>query len=232
MRIATWNVNSLRSRIDRVEAFLDRHDIDVLAVQETKAREDQLPLMGIEARGYEVAAAGTNQWNGVAILSRVGLEDVETGFPGQPGWGERGRAGVAGDRRDLRRRTDLVAVHPQRPQARRPALRLQAGLARPAARGGAGVERRRHRAGRRLEHRSDRRGRLRHHPVREVDPRHAARARGVPGVPRRRVRRRRPPARRRARRLHVLGLLPAALRARTAGCASTSCSDPPPSPRA
>ncbi len=88
MRIATWNVNSLRSRIDRVEAFLDRHEVDVLALQETKAREDQLPLMGIEARGYEVAVAGVNQWNGVAVISRVGLSDVETGFPGQPGWGE------------------------------------------------------------------------------------------------------------------------------------------------
>jgi exodeoxyribonuclease III len=88
VRIATWNVNSLRSRIDRVEALLDRHAIDVLALQETKAREDQLPLMGIEARGYEVAVAGVNQWNGVAIISRIGLEDVESGFPGQPGWGE------------------------------------------------------------------------------------------------------------------------------------------------
>lgn len=90
MRIATWNVNSLRSRIDRVEAFLDRHEVDVLALQETKAREDQLPLMGIQARGYDVAVAGLNQWNGVAILSRVGLDDVVTGFPGQPGWGEDG----------------------------------------------------------------------------------------------------------------------------------------------
>jgi exodeoxyribonuclease-3 len=88
VRLATWNVNSLRSRIDRVEAFLQRHDIDVLALQETKAREDQLPLMGLQAMGYEVAAVGTNQWNGVAILSRVGLEDVEVGFPGQPGWGD------------------------------------------------------------------------------------------------------------------------------------------------
>ncbi len=88
MRLATWNVNSLRSRIDRVEAFLARHDVDVLALQETKAREDQLPLMGLQAMGYEVAAAGTNQWNGVAIISRVGLADVEVGFPGQPGWGE------------------------------------------------------------------------------------------------------------------------------------------------
>ena len=52
MRIATWNVNSLRSRIDRVERFLERHDVDVLALQETKAREDQLPLMGIQSLGY------------------------------------------------------------------------------------------------------------------------------------------------------------------------------------
>ena len=72
MRLATWNVNSLRSRIDRVEAFLDRHDIDVLALQETKAREDQLPLMGLQARGYDVAAAGHSQWNGVAIRRQEG----------------------------------------------------------------------------------------------------------------------------------------------------------------
>ena len=90
MRIATWNVNSLRSRIDRVEAFLERHDIDVLALQETKAREDQLPLMGLQARGYDVAAHGLDQWNGVALISRVGLDDVTAGFPGQPGWGDPG----------------------------------------------------------------------------------------------------------------------------------------------
>ena len=88
MRIATWNVNSLRSRIDRVEAFLQRHDVDVLAVQETKAREDQLPLMGLQAAGYDVAAAGVNQWNGVALISRVGLDDVTIGFDGMPGWGD------------------------------------------------------------------------------------------------------------------------------------------------
>ncbi len=90
MRLATWNVNSLRSRIDRVEAFLQRHDIDVLALQETKAREEQLPLMGLGALGYDVAAVGHDQWNGVAIISRVGLDDVEVGFPGQPTWGEPG----------------------------------------------------------------------------------------------------------------------------------------------
>ena len=88
VRIATWNVNSLRSRIDRVEAFLERHDVDVLALQETKAREDQLPLMGIQALGYEVAVAGVNQWNGVALISRVGLEDVQVGFEQMPGYGD------------------------------------------------------------------------------------------------------------------------------------------------
>ena len=88
MRIATWNVNSIRSRIYRLEAFLDRHEIDVLAVQETKAKVDQLPTMGREARGYDVAAAGHSQWNGVALISRVGLEQAEVGFEGMPGWGD------------------------------------------------------------------------------------------------------------------------------------------------
>jgi exodeoxyribonuclease-3 len=88
VRIATWNVNSLRSRIDRVEAFLDRHEVDVLALQETKAREDQLPLMGLQARGYDIAVTGSNQWNGVALISRVGLEDVTVGFEGMPAYGD------------------------------------------------------------------------------------------------------------------------------------------------
>ncbi|MFL6109048.1 MAG: exodeoxyribonuclease III [Marmoricola sp.] len=96
MRIATWNVNSIRSRIDRIEAFLERHDIDVLAVQETKAREDQLPLMGLQARGYDVASAGYNQWNGVAIISRVGLEEVSTGFEEMPSWEEAAEARAIG----------------------------------------------------------------------------------------------------------------------------------------
>jgi len=88
MRIATWNVNSIRSRIDRVEAFLQRHDVDVLTIQETKARDDQWPLMGLEALGYEVATCGYNQWNGVAIASRVGLSEVSRGFEGMPEYGE------------------------------------------------------------------------------------------------------------------------------------------------
>ncbi|WP_343995391.1 exodeoxyribonuclease III, partial [Nocardioides dubius] len=88
MRIATWNVNSLRSRIGRVEAFLERHDVDVLALQETKAKEEQLPLMGLQSMGYEVAASGFSQWNGVALISRVGLDDVTVGFPEMPHFGE------------------------------------------------------------------------------------------------------------------------------------------------
>ncbi|MFB7876697.1 MULTISPECIES: exodeoxyribonuclease III [unclassified Nocardia] len=86
MRLATWNVNSIRSRVDRVTAFLDRHDIDVLAIQETKCRDDQFPFEQFDAAGYEVAHVGINQWNGVAIVSRVGLTDVETAFPHQPGF--------------------------------------------------------------------------------------------------------------------------------------------------
>ena len=88
MRLATWNVNSVRSRIARVEAFVQRQQIDVLALQETKARDDQWPLMGLEAMGYEVATLGHNQWNGVAIASRVGLDDVRHGFPGMPEYGD------------------------------------------------------------------------------------------------------------------------------------------------
>ncbi|MGL5864977.1 MAG: exodeoxyribonuclease III [Dermatophilaceae bacterium] len=88
MRLATWNVNSIRSRIDRVEAWLRRSDIDVLAMQETKARDEQFPYERLRALGYQVAHHGLNQWNGVAVLSRVGLDDVTPGFAGDPGWGD------------------------------------------------------------------------------------------------------------------------------------------------
>lgn len=88
MRIATWNVNSARARVERIGAWLDRSDVDVLAIQETKARDDQFPDSVFTDRGYEVAHHGLSQWNGVAIASRVGLEDVRVGFPGQPGYGD------------------------------------------------------------------------------------------------------------------------------------------------
>ena len=88
MRVATWNVNSIRARIDRVASWLERRDIDVLAVQETKCRDDQFPDEPLRALGYDVAHHGLSAWNGVAVVSRVGLEDVEVGFQGQPHWGE------------------------------------------------------------------------------------------------------------------------------------------------
>ncbi|NNU27406.1 exodeoxyribonuclease III [Isoptericola sediminis] len=84
MRIATWNVNSVRTRLDRVLAFLERSGTDVLAVQETKCRDDQFPHRAFEEAGYEVAHTGYHQWNGVAVVSRVGVEDVATSFPHQP----------------------------------------------------------------------------------------------------------------------------------------------------
>lgn len=86
MRIASWNVNSVRTRADRMVDFLHRHDIDVLAVQETKVSDDKFPYSVFETAGYQVAHVGFNQWNGVAILSRVGLADAVDFFPGQPGF--------------------------------------------------------------------------------------------------------------------------------------------------
>jgi len=88
VRVATWNVNSIRARVDRVTAFLERHDVDVLAMQETKCRDEQFPHLTFEAAGYRVAHVGLNQWNGVAIASRVGLDEVQVGFEGMPGWGD------------------------------------------------------------------------------------------------------------------------------------------------
>lgn len=88
MRIATFNVNSLRARIDRVVAFLLRWDIDVLAIQETKATDAKFPVEPFTAAGYQVARHGISQWNGVALASRVGLEDVQIGLPGGPVYGD------------------------------------------------------------------------------------------------------------------------------------------------
>ena len=88
MRLATWNVNSIRTRVDRVVDFLRRSGTDVLAMQETKCRDDQFPLLPFHEAGYEVAHHGLSQWNGVAVASRVGLSDITPGFEGMPTWGE------------------------------------------------------------------------------------------------------------------------------------------------
>jgi exodeoxyribonuclease-3 len=88
MRIATWNVNSIRSRVARVTDWLVREDVDVLAMQEIKCTEAQFPYEAFAEAGYEIALHGLNQWNGVAIASRLGFEDVALGFDSAPGFGK------------------------------------------------------------------------------------------------------------------------------------------------
>jgi exodeoxyribonuclease III len=86
VRIATWNVNSIRTRKHTVIDALHAWDIDVVAMQETKCRDDQFPYQEFEEAGYEIAHHGLNQWNGVAFASRYPLGDIEIGFPGMPGF--------------------------------------------------------------------------------------------------------------------------------------------------
>ena len=86
MRIATWNVNSIRTRYGRVVDFMVREDVDVLAMQEIKCTAEQFPHEAFEQAGYEVAINGLNQWNGVAIASRSPITDVDVEFPGMPGF--------------------------------------------------------------------------------------------------------------------------------------------------
>jgi exodeoxyribonuclease-3 len=80
MRIATWNVNSLNARLPRVEEWIEYAQPDVICMQETKLADTAFPAMALSALGYESAAHGEGRWNGVAIVSRVGLDDVESGF--------------------------------------------------------------------------------------------------------------------------------------------------------
>lgn len=89
MRVATWNVNSVKQRVSRLLPWLDERQPDVVCLQEIKlTREAFTELLGTEltTRGYEFAVHGQPQWNGVAILSRAGLDDVRTGLPDEPGF--------------------------------------------------------------------------------------------------------------------------------------------------
>src|ERR671933_365851 len=83
MRIATWNVNSLKARLEKVTWWLDRARPDVLLMQETKLTDAAAPYSEFGALGYELAHHGERQWNGVAIASRVGISGVVTNF-GEP----------------------------------------------------------------------------------------------------------------------------------------------------
>jgi exodeoxyribonuclease III len=89
VRIATWNVNSVKQRVPRLLPWLDERQPDVVCLQETKLADDAfVDLLGSELadRGYEIALHGEPSWNGVAILSRAGLDDVVTGIAGGPGF--------------------------------------------------------------------------------------------------------------------------------------------------
>jgi exodeoxyribonuclease-3 len=88
MRFATWNVNSVKARLPRLLEWLDGTKPDVLCLQETKVPADGFPDAEVGELGYQTAAFGTGRWNGVALLSRVGLEDVRHGFADEPGYPE------------------------------------------------------------------------------------------------------------------------------------------------
>jgi exodeoxyribonuclease III len=86
MRVATWNVNSLVARLPRLLEWLPATSPDVVCLQETKVAGDAFPVAKIEAAGYQVAHHSSGRWNGVAVLSRVGLADVTPGLVGDPGF--------------------------------------------------------------------------------------------------------------------------------------------------
>src|SRR6202042_2783909 len=94
MRIATWNVNSVLARLPRLTGWLEATAPDVVCLQETKVGADAFPADSVTPLGYAVAHHGEGRWNGVAVLSRVGLEDVARGLPGDPGFPDAGPLGV------------------------------------------------------------------------------------------------------------------------------------------
>ena len=83
MQIASWNVNSVRTRLEHVLDWLDRNTIDVLALQETKVDDPLFPLKPFQERDYHVSIHGQKSYNGVALISRQPLEDVRLGFTGE-----------------------------------------------------------------------------------------------------------------------------------------------------
>jgi len=80
MRIATWNVNSVRTRLEQVVAWLEQERPEVLCLQETKVTDELFPRAAFEALGYQVVMSGQKAYNGVAILSLLPLDDVQIGF--------------------------------------------------------------------------------------------------------------------------------------------------------
>jgi exodeoxyribonuclease-3 len=104
VRIATWNINGLRARLDFVKLWLAEREPDVVGLQELKMQDEQFPHDVFEALGYRALTHGQKSWNGVAILSRLPVELIEAGLPGQLEFGARlirARVGAADDLLDF-----------------------------------------------------------------------------------------------------------------------------------
>lgn len=86
VRIATWNINSVNRRLEHLTNWLQVAQPDVVCLQETKCAGSEFPSLLLSGLGYEAAAHGTGAWNGVAILSRLGLDDIREGLTDQPQW--------------------------------------------------------------------------------------------------------------------------------------------------
>jgi exodeoxyribonuclease-3 len=84
LRVATWNVNSVTARVDRLLGWLDSAKPDVLCLQELKTTDEAFPTEQVNAAGYLATTWGTGRWNGVAILSRHTIRDIQRGWPGLP----------------------------------------------------------------------------------------------------------------------------------------------------
>ena len=129
MRVVTWNVNSLKARLGRVQRWIEAFSPDVLCLQETKLADDAFPALAFGSLGYDCFHHGEGRWNGVAVLSRVGLEDPVAGFGDgiEPDTDARLAWATCGGR------AGGVVLRPQRPGAGPRPLPLQARLAQPAA---------------------------------------------------------------------------------------------------
>jgi exodeoxyribonuclease-3 len=86
VRVATWNINSVNARLPKLLEWLGSASPDVVCLQELKCATDAFPYEAVRELGYETEAHGTGRWNGVAILSRIGLDEVVRGLPGRPGF--------------------------------------------------------------------------------------------------------------------------------------------------
>ena len=97
MRIATWNINGLRARLDFIRIWLEDRQPDVVGLQELKTADDGFPFLAFEELGYHALAHGQKAWNGVALLSREPMQLVQAGLPGEEDFGARWIAGKLGN---------------------------------------------------------------------------------------------------------------------------------------